>query len=422
MIKKYVILKFGDEDFSVGRILSPELKLETEYYSSSFLPEAGNFYLVIYNERTVSKESDEVFKNMISNRIKFLIVVSVISYKTAVHLYGYTPNLIFMPANAFFIEKKITEITGESLLKKSLLKRIIFQQFDNIRHLQKIFAGLYRFDPLLKNIILNITDHVDEEQTVNEKLIADAEKALKNGDFQMYFQPVVDIATSQLSGFESLIRWNDPVKGMISPDDFIPVLETTDFIFELTYWIIEEVIKFIAELNKTEFSGKRINVNICAKHFHLEKLVETIESFRERYGIEARQLGVEITESAFMEDMKIANLNLLKLKSLNYPLYMDDFGTGYSSLSYLQHFPVEIIKIDKSFVRWMHVDEQSELIVKSIIALAHGLNMKVVAEGVEEDEHIGLLKEYGCEYGQGYLFSKPLDKKGVLQYIDEYRS
>ncbi len=422
MIKNCKIVKFSDDDFQIESLLIGKYQIEKESYSASFTPESDSFYLILFDEKKFPNPIEKVLKNLQSLKINSLVIASVISYENAMILNEITPDVIFMPVTSKFIQNKIENIASNILPEKlNLPKRIISNQFFNIRQLQKIFLKLYKADPLLKERVLNISEN-SKDKTILEKMVAEAETALNNGYFHMYFQPVVNIKENKLSGFESLIRWIDPEKGMIPPDDFIPVLEGSDFIFKLTYWIIEDVIKFIAELNKIGFSDKRINVNICAKHFHLEELAETIEKLRETYAITAGQLGIEITESAFMEDMKIANMNLLKLKSMNYPLYMDDFGTGYSSLSYLQHFPVEIIKIDKSFVTWMHVDEQSEMIVKSIIALAHGLNMKVVAEGVEDEEHVQLLNNFGCEYGQGYFYSKPLDKKGAMLFINEFGS
>ncbi|HOW83870.1 MAG TPA: EAL domain-containing protein, partial [Spirochaetota bacterium] len=166
----------------------------------------------------------------------------------------------------------------------------------------------------------------------------------------------------------------------------------------------------------------RVNVNLSARQFVLDELCERIFRIVEEYRVPPESLAFEITESAFMEDMESANLMLLKLKAGKHRIYMDDFGTGYSSLSYLQHFPVDTLKIDKSFVEWMHIDEQSEQIVRAIIDLAHNLKMTVVAEGVEVDEHRDVLKKYGCDYGQGYYFSKPLDVPAARQYLRKMKA
>ncbi len=243
-------------------------------------------------------------------------------------------------------------------------------------------------------------------------------KALDNNEFELYYQPVIDISQNKLFGFESLIRWNHPTRGLVPPDDFIPVAEKSPVIIPLGYWIIEEAAKQSKEWSK-QFPNQdfRINVNLSPKQFVHEKLNEIICEIIEKHDIKTSNIGIEITESAFMDDMKSANLMLLQFKSENFSIYMDDFGTGFSSLSYLTHFPVDIIKIDKSFVEWMHIDEQSEAIVKSIVDLAHNLNMKVVAEGVEEEEHLEMLKNFKADYSQGYLHSKPMPNGRATDYI-----
>jgi len=136
------------------------------------------------------------------------------------------------------------------------------------------------------------------------------------------------------------------------------------------------------------------------------------------YNMDPENIIFEITESAFMEDMESANIILLTLKSKKFTLYLDDFGTGYSSLTYLLHFPVDTLKIDKSFVEWMHIDEQSEEIVRSVISLAHNLKMKVVAEGVETEEHLSMIREFKCDYGQGYFFDKPLNSEDAGKLLE----
>jgi EAL domain-containing protein (putative c-di-GMP-specific phosphodiesterase class I) len=146
-------------------------------------------------------------------------------------------------------------------------------------------------------------------------------------------------------------------------------------------------------------------------------LAERIEGVVKDNGVDTHTIRFEITESALMNDMQSANLMLLKLKAMNFQLCMDDFGTGYSSLSYLRHFPVDILKIDQSFVKWMGVDDESDEIVRIIVYLAHRMKMMVVAEGVEKDEHLRMVRELNCEYGQGFLFSEPLDVSSIEELL-----
>lgn len=249
-------------------------------------------------------------------------------------------------------------------------------------------------------------------------------RALDDGEFELWYQPVIDRAAGRLSGFEALVRWKDADTGeTVFPDRFIPTIESDDIVVPFGFWIIEEACRQMKLWDAAFHCDPplRVGVNLSAQQFNCGVLVEKIVEIIQRHGIDSRFLALEITESAFMDDMDAANLMLLKLKAEKIRLYLDDFGTGFSSLSYLMHFPVDVIKIDKSFVKWMHVDEQSEEIVKSVITLAHNLKMQVVAEGVEEEEHLTMLSEYGCDYIQGYYYSKPLSAADATSYISAGR-
>lgn len=244
--------------------------------------------------------------------------------------------------------------------------------------------------------------------------------ALEHGEFQLWYQPVVYAATGVISGFEALIRWKDPsTDEIIFPDRFMPAIEGREFIIPFGFWIIEEACKKIAEWNSSCASDAplRVGINLSARQFTCPELVERIFKIIDTYNIDPSQIALEITESTFMEDMSTANIMLLTLRSKNIRIYLDDFGTGFSSLSYLLHFPVDTIKIDKSFVKWMHADEQSEEIVKSIIMLAHNLKMSVVAEGVEQQEHVDMLRTMGCDLFQGYFYAKPLCFEDATTYM-----
>ncbi|HEY1407213.1 MAG TPA: EAL domain-containing protein [Spirochaetota bacterium] len=247
--------------------------------------------------------------------------------------------------------------------------------------------------------------------------------ALQKGEFELWYQPIVSCNSGFVSGFEALIRWNHPERcEIIFPDCFIPTIERYEMIIPFGFWIIEEACKQLKEWqNRYPLDPPiRISVNLSARQFTCPELCERIIEIIDSHGIDPSTIGLEITESAFMEDMENANLMLLKLKAKKVKIYLDDFGTGFASLSYLLHFPVDVIKIDKSFVKWMHVDEQSEEIVRSVVMLAHNLKMKVVAEGVESDDHLGRLEEFGCDYIQGYFYSKPLNREDAGRFIDCY--
>lgn len=269
---------------------------------------------------------------------------------------------------------------------------------------------LHAVTNLNRNAGLSLTEAKSKESPFYYMSEKELLEILYRKEFELWFQPVMHGETGKIAGFEALIRWKNPETGeIVFPDRFIPHFESLDFIIPLGFWIIEEACRQINEWKAiTGDYPIRVTVNLSARQFTCPELVDRITGIINCYHINPQSIALEITESAFMEDMSSANIVLLTLKSKNIPLYLDDFGTGFSSLSYLMHFPMNTIKIDKSFVTWMHVDEQSEEIVRSIITLGHNLKMTVVAEGVEYPEHIEMLRSMGCDYFQGYFYAKPL--------------
>jgi EAL domain-containing protein (putative c-di-GMP-specific phosphodiesterase class I)/DNA-binding response OmpR family regulator len=246
--------------------------------------------------------------------------------------------------------------------------------------------------------------------------------ALERKEFALHYQPIISLDDDRIAGFEALIRWNHPERGMIMPSDFIPVAERNPLIIPLGFWIIDEAVRqfSIWGRNSTITREMHMGINLSANQFVHPDLGSSIAGILKKYGVAPERIVFEITESAFMTDMETANVQLLRLKSVKHGILMDDFGTGYSSLSYLQHFPVDTLKIDRSFVRWMHIDEQSEHIVRSIVGLAHNLGLQVIAEGVEEEVHRTMLRGLKCDFGQGYLFSPPLDAHAAGEFIRTY--
>lgn len=242
------------------------------------------------------------------------------------------------------------------------------------------------------------------------KLETDLRLAVEREEFCLYYQPIMSLKNNRLTGFEALIRWQHPERGLVSPNDFIPTAEATGLILLIGNWVLNEACRQLRQWQH----GRRgeqplsISVNLSAKQFSQVDLVRQIESVLERTGLDARSLKLEITETAVMERAEEAVAMLGQLKALGVKLHIDDFGTGYSSLSYLHRFPVDELKIDRLFVSRMGADDESSEIVATIIQLAHNLGMKVTAEGVETIEQLAQLRSLSCEYAQGYYFSKPV--------------
>ncbi len=310
--------------------------------------------------------------------------------------------------------RQITEITPVRL------GRLISSAFDNCAHHQQVLKKTYKKTHIIEEMSLStgsVSHRTRERIKHEEELMA----AIENKEFEMFYQPIVLLGEGRISGFEALVRWRNPQKGYISPTKFIPLAEETGLILPIGLLAVEMTATQLVEWNEGVRKDQPItaSVNLSTVQFINPHLADHIQEIVEEKKLNAEYLRFEITESALMTDMENANIMLLKLKSHKHKLYMDDFGTGYSSLSYLRHFPVDVLKIDQSFVKWMGVDEESDTIVKTIIELAHNLRMEVVAEGIETEEHLALLREMNCDYGQGYLFSKPVDAQSATALLRE---
>jgi diguanylate cyclase (GGDEF)-like protein/PAS domain S-box-containing protein len=244
---------------------------------------------------------------------------------------------------------------------------------------------------------------------VRLQLETNLRRAIERGEFQLHYQPIVSLATGLITGFEGLIRWRHAERGMVSPADFIPAAEETGLILPIGGWVLREACRQMAawELMRAPEPPLTISVNLSAKQFMQSNLTDQIEAILRETGLPASGLKLEITESTIIENVESVSARLLRLKDIGVQLAIDDFGTGYSSLSYLHRLPIDSLKIDKSFIHSMGKGKDSTQIVRAIIGLAHNLGLDVIAEGVETEEQRAQLAEWGCEFGQGFLFSKP---------------
>ena len=249
----------------------------------------------------------------------------------------------------------------------------------------------------------------------------DLRKAVNRDEFENHYQPIVDLQTASLVGFEALIRWNHPQLGLIYPGSFISIAEETGLIIPITQLIAQQACEDLCRWQdrlKDELK-LTMNINLSSKHFMSPTLLDDIKEILKQTGIPPDQLKLEITETALMEDADETIRLVHRLKDLGLHLVIDDFGTGYSSLSYLQRLPIDTLKVDRSFVsRIQSEPDGNRNIVEAIISLAHRLKMMVVAEGVETEEQFAILLEMNCQFGQGYLFSKPLNKAHIDELIE----
>lgn len=259
------------------------------------------------------------------------------------------------------------------------------------------------------------TDALNAEIQNEMRMEMDMSKALENNEFIFHFQPKVETKSNRIIGAEALIRWNHPEDGMIYPDQFIPLAESNGFIIKLGRWVIEEGCRAIAEFNRAGRGDLHLSINLSTYQIQNDDIAGVIKEAILINKIAAGQLFVEITESVMLKRTEMTIEVLEKIKAMGVNICLDDFGTGYSSLSYLHQYPVDSIKIDKSFVHLIEKDGSKAVLLDTIIAMGETLDLKIIAEGVEEEYQLEYLIQKQCSYYQGYLFSKPLEKQ---RYMD----
>ena len=242
-------------------------------------------------------------------------------------------------------------------------------------------------------------------------------RAIERQELMLHYQPVVEIATTRTVGVEALIRWQHPDQGLINPYRFIPVAEESGLIIPIGAWVLESACQQLRDWQDVGRTGPTgsVDVNLSARQIDHPEIVETVERILEATGLPPTNLTLEITESALMKDAAAALQVLRALKGIGVSLAIDDFGTGYSSLSYLQRFPLDILKVDKSFVDELGINQEGEEIVQAVINLAHALGLEVVAEGVETERQLEILADLHCDFAQGFLFSRPVSAADLIE-------
>ena len=254
------------------------------------------------------------------------------------------------------------------------------------------------------------------------QLESDLRGALAKEQFVIYYQPQINTQSHRIIGAEALIRWIHPQRGLVSPGLFIPLAEETGLIQEIGEWILDHVCQQIKQWLDLDLSPVRIAVNLSARQFQQPNLAIWLANLLQKWGTDSSYLEVELTESMLVRDIPASIEQLQAIKSLGIRVAMDDFGTGYSSLSYLQQFPFDILKIDQCFIRKIDQNPKNAAIAQAIIMMAHQLNLRVIAEGVETPAELAFLQENGCDDLQGYLFSPPVNAKIFTQMLQSKQS
>ncbi len=274
--------------------------------------------------------------------------------------------------------------------------------------LQKADTAMYHAKKSGRNGFQFYKESLNMEVFERFSLERDLKKALDNGELELFYQPRVALETRRIVGAEALIRWNHPVKGMIFPDKFIPFAEESGQIIDINRWVLKEACRQTKQWHEQGLEPVTIAVNLSGYKFTSQNIIGTMQEALGTQDSSPQNLEIEITENVLMQNTEETIDTLQRIKDLKVRIALDDFGTGYSSLSYLISFPVDILKIDRSFVMGCAAESKNLVIIKAIIAMGHSLEKKIVAEGIETDEQFEVLKKYGCDEGQGYLFKHPV--------------
>lgn len=268
--------------------------------------------------------------------------------------------------------------------------------------------AMYQAKDAGRNNFKFFTERMHTELVEYHELERDIAAALRTGGFRLVFQPKVNLLTRRLQGLEALLRWDCPKRGSVSPAKFIPVAETSGHIVPLGYWVLDEVCQALTRWARLHLPLVPVSVNVSTRQFQQPDFQKRVAAAIDRYGLEPRMIELEMTEGLLMEDTDTAHASLRRLKDIGVRISIDDFGTGHSCLSYLRRFPIDVLKIDRSFVNEIGDSEDSRIIIDAIISLARSLRLDTVAEGVETNAQLDFLIEHGCHVAQGYLFGMPM--------------
>ncbi|MBD2460596.1 EAL domain-containing protein [Oscillatoria sp. FACHB-1407] len=353
---------------------------------------------------------------------EFVILLNQISdLKDATRTADHVQQLLALPFNLNGHQVYTTASIGIAM-SSSLYQRPehIMRDADTAMHRAKA-SGRARYQVFDAAMHLRLLERLQLENDLRRAIAATGNPKNEHQELMLHYQPIVSLATGQITGFEALLRWRHPDHGFISPVRFVPMAEETGLIVQLGWWVLREACQQMRSwhLQLGDRKPLTINVNLSSRQFAMSGLTEQTRQILEETQLDPASLKLELTESMVMDNASSVVAVLRQMRSLGIQLAIDDFGTGYSSLSYLPRFPINTLKIDRSFVNKMGASNDGLEIVRTILSLAHNLGMDVTAEGVETQEQADQLLLMNCEYGQGYLFSKPLDRESATHLLNE---
>lgn len=326
-----------------------------------------------------------------------------------IHLLGQIKQCFDQPFEVQGQAHSITATMGVAVYPQSGL--------DSDTLLRNADIALYRAKEQGRNTYQFYTEGMQEREVMRLELDKDLSQALTNDEFVLFYQPQLNLDTGEIQSVEALIRWQHPRRGLLPPGEFIPLAEESGRITDIGRWVVMAACRQLADWKGTEQEGLRIAVNLSGRELDDEALVDHIREALEAENVPAERLEFELTEEIFIQNIERNRNQLSRLQKLGVHLAIDDFGVGYSSLGYLRDFPVDVLKIDRSFITEVTERHDDAVITRAVINLAHNLGIQVVAEGVETEEQLAFLKRHRCNFAQGYLISRPIPARDLEQAL-----
>ena len=324
-------------------------------------------------------------------------------------------QLLHLLSRPLFVANQLINVTASIGLVRNVEPDGHAQQL-----MQQAGLALHKAKTSGKNRWQMFTPELDAEAQRRQFIEHNLRHAIERNELLLYYQPKLCLKTDRLTGLEALLRWQHPTEGMFPPDAFIGLAEETGLIVPIGKWVVREACRMLHRLDAAGMGEVRIAINLSPRQFHDTELVNALRDILAQERIEASRLELELTESLLLDASQANHEQLHQLKALGFTLAMDDFGTGYSSLSYLKKFPLDTIKIDRSFVKDIPGNQDDMEITAAVIAMAHKLRLRVVAEGIETQEQLNFLRRQRCDTGQGYLFDRPIDGRELLERLRGY--
>lgn len=411
MLSKIIDEKIQKASKNAGKFSMIFMDLDNfKFVNDSFGHPVGDKLLIEVANRLKEVENDKIISFRLGGD-EFIVLVDEIENKDEVeHLLKYLVKILGSP---IVIEGNMFHITYSSGIVLYPENGCNFNEL-----LKNADIAMYKSKKSGKGTNSFYNEEMGVAAVEKAKLEADLHKAIHNNEFKLYFQPIVDIAMGKIKGCEALIRWVHPQKGMISPEKFISIAEENGTILEIGKWVFQSACEYVKRMHDLGYTDFYVSVNISTHQLLQKEFTDFVINTIKRVGISPEFILIEITETVLIESMDLAIRKLKKLRKNNIRIALDDFGCGYSSLTYLKMLPINIVKIDRSFILDIESADDTKNMTNIIILLAKQLGLNVIAEGVELEHQLEYLKKHGCDMFQGYLISKPVPEEKIINLMN----